>query len=389
MDIYSYDDRLLPKMVLNIDGNIGVVRVKSEKDYKYDSVFHLELKNENSNLLFHAENIYDPESIFLRSSFTFETVKESDESFVIEGTSFYSGSPREYRSHQPIYLSTFVRLVVKMLNRYYDIYGQVKYYSIEQDEIDDYLQKTFFYEGKYDVETMLGYFYYSEEVFLCRAAKSSKLHIQSSSLSFPRIIRGFKWLEELSLLQSILAQIPEEVTNLVNLKRLMIKLPLCNQLPLSIAKLKNLELLHIEGTMINLLNDGVFELVNLKELYMNNNFWFDNIPKSISRLRELEVITIRLGSKYEMTQLMNNRDKSEAVSVYDLRITEIPEELTFLPKLKKLSLEGHNIKTVPASLFEMESLEEVNLLHNNRLEREEVYSVFMKSSGRDRIKLII
>jgi hypothetical protein len=395
-DIYDFYDNLLPKMVLRIDDCRGVIRVESESELKYGTIFHLEMASDDSlemasddsRFRFHAKNTYTAESLFSSSSFTFETVKEGSESFIVANTVFYASFPREFRSHQPIHLSTFVALVRKALHSYRR-YGQLMYYNINEDEVEHYLKETFFYEGKFNLEIMLPFFYYSDEVFLCRVNKSSELKIESSTLSFPKIIRSFKWLEELTMSQKMLAQIPEEVTELSNLKKLVIDLPRCNKLPITIARLKNLEILQIEGTMINSLNEGVFELTKLKELHLNNNFLLDYIPKSISRLRELEIITIRLGSSYEMKQIMNDDNISEAVSRFDLRITEIPEEITFLPKLKILTLEGQNIKTVPPSLFEMESLVEVNLMHNIKLEREEVYSLLMNSSGRDRIKLII
>jgi Leucine-rich repeat (LRR) protein len=107
---------------------------------------------------------------------------------------------------------------------------------------------------------------------------------------FPKCILRLKYLRELWFLENRVQHLPEKIGDLEYLIRIdMEKNFTLSNLPDSVWKLKNLEVLGLGGNNFSNISEKITELPNLKYLFLENNE-FREIPEFIWNLTQLEVL---------------------------------------------------------------------------------------------------
>ena len=101
-----------------------------------------------------------------------------------------------------------------------------------------------------------------------------------------------------------LTELPKEIGNLTNLKRLDIRTNNFTKLPKEIGNLINLEKLYIDCNNLEISPDGIEKLINLEKLdidinidinIINKDFNFKSLPiKEIGKLNNLKDLSIRI-----------------------------------------------------------------------------------------------
>ena len=101
-----------------------------------------------------------------------------------------------------------------------------------------------------------------------------------------------------------LTELPKEIGNLTNLKRLNIRTNNFTKLPKEIGNLINLEKLYIDCNNLEISPDGIEKLINLEKLYIeinidiniiNKDFNFKSLPiEEIGKLNNLKDLSIRI-----------------------------------------------------------------------------------------------
>ena len=115
----------------------------------------------------------------------------------------------------------------------------------------------------------------------------------------PKEIFNLINLEELHISSDNLTELPKEIGNLTNLKSLDIDCYL-NELPKEIYNLINLEKLSIRINNLEISPDGIEKLINLENLYIdiniiNENFNFKSLPiEEMGKLNNLKEFDIRI-----------------------------------------------------------------------------------------------
>ena len=90
-------------------------------------------------------------------------------------------------------------------------------------------------------------------------------------------------------------ELPKEIANLTNLRKLSLSKSILTKIPKEIGKLTNLEELWLNYNFLSTLPKEIGNLSNLKTLSLYNNNWIE-IPKEIGYLPKLE--TLLLTDKY-------------------------------------------------------------------------------------------
>lgn len=141
-------------------------------------------------------------------------------------------------------------------------------------------------------------------------------------------------LNELTLVNVGVTEIPESFANLINLKELTLTSNKgIKEIPNFINKLTNLTSLDVSNCDIK---DGfdVSGLVNLKLLFLDENRSLTMIPKTIINNKELRRLT---ASSCNLTQLGDELLELKNVYMFDFRnninLTSVPSDLTKLEKL--------------------------------------------------------
>ncbi len=113
---------------------------------------------------------------------------------------------------------------------------------------------------------------------------------------FPKCILKLKLLRELWFLENHIQHLPEKIGDLKYLIRIdMEKNFSLSNLPDSVWKLNELEILGLGGNQFSTISERITELPNLKYLFLENNN-FTKIPEFIWNLTQLEVLG--LGGNY-------------------------------------------------------------------------------------------
>lgn len=135
-------------------------------------------------------------------------------------------------------------------------------------------------------------------------------------------------------------EVPYEIEELTNLKRIILPGHHLTTLPEAIGNLKKLEWLNLYDNRITSLPEAVGGLKGLRWLFLRDNF-LERLPSSVGSLKNL----IRLN-------LSNNKLK------------DIPEEVGELPLLDELNLNNNGLNELPESLQNLKKLTRLYIKDN-------------------------
>ncbi len=157
-----------------------------------------------------------------------------------------------------------------------------------------------------------------------KALSLSDTRIQWEHL--PASIGNLKKLEYLVLEDSDIGELPEEIWNLTSLRSLNIS-PMPINIPSSIKRLKDLEILNI-GTIEGNLPEEIGTLTKLKELYIEKHLGTIQLPASMVNLKELYHFELNVESfDYRQLEFIKSLPKIGGVYVRAHEPWQSPEIL--------------------------------------------------------------
>jgi len=149
------------------------------------------------------------------------------------------------------------------------------------------------------------------------------------------------------------------------------------KIPDNISKLKNLETLNLNSNAIREISPQIGTLVNLKTLMLAFNR-ITSLPEEIAQLKQLNELNLRANPLQNLPKSFATMTQLEYLSFGDMKIglTEIYPEVFHLKNLKKLSLSGNKLSTIPSQISALSKLEKL-FLSGNKIEHlpEEFYQL--------------
>ena len=141
-------------------------------------------------------------------------------------------------------------------------------------------------------------------------------------------------LQDLSLYNKNLTEIPKEIGQLHNLQKLCLGRNNLTEIPKEIGQLHNLRRLEIyRNKKLTEIPKELGQLHNLRYLFLNHNNLIE-IPKEIGQLHSLKQL-----------------------SLYNNKLTEIPKELGQLQNLQNLYLDKNNLTEIPKEIENIPGLQ--------------------------------
>ena len=177
-----------------------------------------------------------------------------------------------------------------------------------------------------------------------------------------------KSLTGLSMGKGILEEIPSEITQCKNLKRLeLFKMYDLKKLPENIGELQELEYINIALTAMESLPESIGELKKLKYLDASSTN-ITAVPESIGNCESLMFLDLH---STEITEIPDSVTKLKNLKSLDLgytKITALPENIGALTELVRLDLFGLDLRHLPQSAKNLTKLEYLNVFDNYNLD---------------------
>ncbi len=194
-------------------------------------------------------------------------------------------------------------------------------------------------------------------------------------------------LEVLLLDNNQITRLPKELSNLKKLKRIYWRNNQLGDEKIKLPKLDGVEKIDLSGNGLSKL-PGVHRLKNLKELILENND-FNKLPtwrgRRLKKLKELDISSnpLKLDKRWyglldHIEILKINKCELQGwdpafyrmVGLRELQvqvnsIQVIPDGISNLSELSKLSFYKNNLSKIPIELFELNKLEVIDLYYNN------------------------
>lgn len=208
-------------------------------------------------------------------------------------------------------------------------------------------------------------------------------------------LKQFEQFEALYLFELGVKEYPNNLGELVNLKKLWVSGDSISILPSSITNLKNLnELILTECPILNLeiLFNQLVGLDNLRELDLSENqidsvplninqlnqltdLWFDEnklkeVPKGVKSLKNLEYLRLFDNEIEKLNLEKGDLKKLNNINLCYNKFESFPLELLYLENLERITMWSNEISVVSDKVTKLEKLKYLNLEYNNLSEEQ-------------------
>lgn len=240
---------------------------------------------------------------------------------------------------------------------------------------------------KYDSANMCFYRYFQDEYFARDVAESMnkaphEAVTEEELASFAGTITtsgqveslvgiGYlKSITELCVVKCIMKEVPNEILQCKNMKRLYIsKVDGLRKLPEDIGDLQELEHIVVSLTQMERLPESIGELKKLKYLGASSTN-ITAVPESIGNCESLVILDLH---STDITEIPDSVTKLKNLKSLDLgytKITALPENIGALKELVRLDLFGLDLRHLPQSAKNLTKLEYLNVYDNYNLDEE-------------------
>ncbi|MFO7797006.1 MAG: leucine-rich repeat domain-containing protein [Promethearchaeati archaeon] len=190
-----------------------------------------------------------------------------------------------------------------------------------------------------------------KSVIKIEGQRITELSIRGTNLEeIPKSISKFNSLEFLDLSYNGFTEIPLNILEMENLKKLYFDNNNLRYIPSRITRMKLLEHLDLSFNKLRCLPKRIGKLKNLKKLSLSRNLIY-RLPESFSKLKQLESLYLSFN-----------------------KLITLPEWIGQLKNLKCLSLRGNKLRELPSSFANLKKLEHLDLKKNKFTESPELLS---------------
>jgi len=202
-----------------------------------------------------------------------------------------------------------------------------------------------------------------EEVF-------NLIHLEELSLAgnnlteIPDAIGNLESLEKLQLSGNRLRHLPQNIRKLKNIKGLWLHGNLLETLPEEIGYLKSLQQLAVAGNRLRYIPESIGSLTNLYEFVAAGNSLRD-LPDSIGNMASLRVFDLHGNMLDSVPLSIGSLSGLEELWLQgNSPLTQLPDTICSLTKLKKLSVADCSLEIFPDKCIGLTSLEDLSLYSN-------------------------
>jgi len=178
-----------------------------------------------------------------------------------------------------------------------------------------------------------------------------------------RIIAGnIDEIIELDLSEKKMKVIPASLARLKHLKKLTLSKNKISEIPAAIGELQELEELYMYDSGVKTIHAAIGQLKKLRVLDLGANYNLDAFPDAMGALSSLEVLKINYMA-IPLPDSLARLENLQELSMYGCynhvdAPALFPEVITRLKNLKRFDFRENNIRELPESLLNVQTLEE-------------------------------
>lgn len=181
----------------------------------------------------------------------------------------------------------------------------------------------------------------------------------------PGLFTTLRNCQQINLSHNKLAGLPTTVGHLSNIRHFNLSNNLLVQLPMDIGKLQSIKLLDLSNNLLETLPDSTNTLLKLEQLYLRNNRLtsFPDISActSLKELclgsnqlklvppslpRSLSILELRENKIGVLNEEVLNIEMLERLDLANNDLSQIAPQISIMPNLKVITLEGNPIKSI-------------------------------------------
>lgn len=205
---------------------------------------------------------------------------------------------------------------------------------------------------------------------LLRAAREKKVlklnFVQEDIAQLPEEIGELVDLRELWLLANNLTSLPNSIGNLLSLEQLWLHSNRLRELPDSIGRLEKLRELTLHFNRLVRLPESIGRLINLEEFLVQKNC-LKQLPTSIGQLLRLEELSLHDNELSSLPESIGQLSSLRHLSLDDNLLTNLPDSIGSLSRVEALSIDNNHLSSLPRSIGKLSRLKQL-YLNNNKLE---------------------
>ncbi|MBR5451988.1 MAG: hypothetical protein IKV36_03220 [Clostridia bacterium] len=176
-----------------------------------------------------------------------------------------------------------------------------------------------------------------------------------------------KSITELEVYKNEVEEIPSEISNCKNLKRLnLLKAYSLKKLPESIGELENLEYINLSLSVVKELPESIGNLKKLKYIYAGA-CWIESVPESIGDCESLIVLDLHSTEISAIPDSICKLKNLKSLDLGQVKLTSLPQNIGDLTDLVRLDLFGNDLRQLPQSTKNLQKLEYLNVYDNYNL----------------------
>ena len=177
--------------------------------------------------------------------------------------------------------------------------------------------------------------------------------------ALPESIGELKNLDELTLSFNKLTTLPASISDMKSLRHLKINEPNVTDLPPEFGRLNTLETIDLNSTSLESLQPNFSNFVQLTELTIQ---WtkIKFIPDWITKLENLKVLDFSFTRVSKLPSDIGNISKLESLRFIGTLISDLPDSLQKMDELKFIGISGTPLLAIPDWIGNMKSLKNIN-----------------------------
>ena len=169
-----------------------------------------------------------------------------------------------------------------------------------------------------------------------------------------------KWAEKCGI-----SSIGKDKEEIFNIKKLYFStINSIEHIPFEISKLINLEEIFINCQGLIISPEDVKNLVNIKKLDIYD-VKLKYIPAEIFTLTNIEELTISYRKLKKFPEDIKNLINLKSLTIYCENLIELPKEIGDLTSLEKLDISCDNLKLLPKEIYNLINLKRLNIYSDN------------------------